>query len=134
MKIPRLIIKAGFVVSLCLSCVSCADSENQKNSENFVHALGYFLKTDENYFFVANGNSSMFTDNEFIKIFPANETITFDGLNSGDKISIDIETVGDLYPRVTDIHQIELIEAGDISNIDEKVISEVNGLGFHVSE
>ena len=134
MKILRLIMKVGFMVFLCLLCMSCADSENQKSRANFVYTTGYFLKTDENYFFIVDGSSHMFADKEFIKIFPADETITFDGLNSGDKIGIDIETVGDLNPRVMDIHRIELIEAGDISNIDEAVISEINGLGFHVSE
>lgn len=91
---------------LCLLCISCADSETQTRSENFVHAEGYFLETDENYFFVADGDSPMFADKEFIKIFPVDETIIFDGLNSGDKIAIDIETVGDSNPRVIDIHQI----------------------------
>lgn len=134
MRILRLVMKVGMISFLCLLCISCADSETQKSSENFVHAVGYFLETDENYFFVAVGNSPMFADKEFIRIFPADETITFDGLNSGDKIGVDIETVGDLYPRVMDIHRIELIETGDISNIDEVVISDINGLGFHVRE
>lgn len=134
MRILRLVMIVGMTGFLCLLCISCADSATQTRSENFVHAVGYFLVTDENYFFVADGDSPMFADKEFIKIFPVDETITFDGLNSGDKIGIDIETVGDLYPKVMDIHQIELIEAGDISNIDEAVISQINGLGFHVSE
>jgi len=122
------------LVILCLFCSSCADPKIQNNSENLVHAVGYFLITDENFFFVADGKSSMFADKEFIKIFPVGETVTFDGLNSGDKIGIDIETIGDLNPRVMDIHRIELIEAGDISNIDEIVISELNRQGFHVGE
>lgn len=134
MRILRLVMIVGMTGFLCLFCISCTDSETQTNSAPFVHAVGYFLETDENYFFVADGDSPMFADKEFIKIFPVDETITFDGLNSGDKIGIDIETVGDLYPKVMDIHQIELIEAGDISNIDEAVISQINGLGFHVSE
>ena len=122
----------GITGFLCLLCISCTNSKTQTRSENFVHAVGYFLETDENFFFVADGDSFMFADKEFIKIFPVDETITFDGLNSGDKIAIDIETVGDLNPRVMDIHQIELIEAGDISNIDETVISQLDRLGFHV--
>ena len=134
MRILRLVMIVGITGFLCLLCISCADSKTQTRSENFVHAVGYFLETDENYFFVADGDTPMFADKEFIKIFPLDESITFDGLNSGDKIGIDIETVGDLYPRVMDIHQIELMEAGDISNIDEAVISQITGMGFHVRE
>ena len=117
-----------------MSTRESAAQTTQANSRSFVHAEGYFLETDENYFFVTDGDSSMFSDKEFIKIFPGDETITFDGLNSGDRIGIKIETVGDLYPRVMDIHQIELIETGDISNIDEVVITKLIGLGFHVKE
>lgn len=134
MKILHLVMIVGITGLLCFLCISCADSETKTRRENFVHAEGYFLETDENYFFIADGDSPMFTDKEFIKIFPVDETITFDGLNCGDKIAIDIETVGDLNPRVMDIHQIELVETGDISNIDEAVISQINELGFHVSE
>jgi len=81
-----------------------------RRAENFIHATGYFLETDKSYFFVADGNSPMFADKEFVKIFPVDETVTFDGLNSGDKVGIVIETVGALFPRVTDIHQIDLID------------------------
>ena len=134
MKIRLLIMMVGMACLLCMLCSGCADSKTPKNSENFVHAVGYFLETDENYFFVADGNSPMFTDKEFTMIFPVDETVVFDGINSGDKIGIFIVTIGDSYPPVMDIHRIKLLEAGDISNIDEAVISELKGLGFHASE
>lgn len=74
----------------------------------------------------------MFTENELIKIFPADNSVTFDGLNSGDKVVIEILTVGDLYPRVTDVYHIDLLEKGDRSNIDESVIASLESLGYQV--
>src|SRR5690554_8186450 len=91
--------------------------------DNYSDYNGIFIRTNEDYFFVADGDSQMFTVNEIVKIFPADNSVTFDGLNSGDKVVIEILTVGDLNPRVTDIYHIDLLEKGDMYNIDESVIA-----------
>ena len=98
--------------------------------------IGFFLKTDRDDFFIADGDSLMFHDKEFVRIYPARnpsaEKVTFDQLNNGDKVGIEIITVGALNPRVMDIYRIKLIEEGDISNIDESVITALNELGYHI--
>jgi hypothetical protein len=45
---------------------------------------------------------------------------------------IEILTVGDLSPRVMDIYHIDLLEKGDMSNIDESIIASLESLGYQI--
>jgi hypothetical protein len=101
--------------------------------------VGFFLKTDKDNYFIADGDSLMFYDKQYIRIYPVDETwnpnakkVTFDGLNSGDRIGIEIVTVGELDPAIMDIYKIEILEEGDISNIDKSVLEALNNLGYQI--
>jgi hypothetical protein len=127
----NLVILVGIGVLGILYVINYTGSrilERDNNSEY----NGIFIRTNDDYFFIADRESQMFTENELIKIFPADNSVTFDGLNSGDKVVIEILTVGDLYPRVTDVYHIDLLEKGDRSNIDESVIASLESLGYQV--
>ena len=113
----------------------------QKPGANFGKYTGYYLRSTENDFFIADGDSLMFTDKEPVRIVPVYESwdpdaerVSFDSLNDGDKIIIKILTVGDLNPRITQVYSYSVLEQGDISNIDESVITLLNDLGFYVIE
>jgi len=117
------------------------NNSEQKPKANFSEHTGYYLRTTDNDFFIAYGDSDMFTNNEFVQIKPVEESwdsdvekVSFDGLNNGDKIIIKILTVGDLYPRVTQVYQYNILESGKITNIDESVLYTLYNLGFYVVE
>ena len=131
------VIGIGLLI-LLIGSLHRGDYFSYKDNKDFDY-IGYFLVTDKNYFFVAIGDSLRFTNNEFLKIFPVDETFTssmakvsFEGLRSGDMIGIDIIAIGDLNPRVMDIYRIGLLKEGDVSNIDKSVIDAIIELGFQV--
>ena len=142
-------------ISLISGCIHHSNNDIYNNDVSITHDttitndesilafdykyIGYFLKTDKDNFFIADGNSLMFYDKQYVRIYPVDETwnpgakkVTFDGLKSGDKIGIDIVTVGALKPAVMDIYRIDILEEGDISNIDESVIKALYELGYQV--
>jgi hypothetical protein len=116
----------------------CKKHEDQDKNGGYKY-VGFYLRTDTADFFIADGDSGFFTDKEFIRIRPVEESwdpnadrVSFDSLNNGDKIDIEIETVGDLYPRVTQVYRYNLLEQGDISYIDESVIATLDEMGYKV--
>lgn len=136
MKKKAILILFGLLVVLCISFYSYF-ARNDKNKD--FDYIGHFINTDKGCFFVAEGDSQMFSSNEFIIIRPVDNAIvsdidpvTFEGLCSGDKIGVNIVTVGDTYPRIMDIYKIGIIEKGSVSNIDESVKAALRELGFEI--
>lgn len=133
--LPMLLITAV----LAAACSKTEDTPSIGESD-FSPALtsysGYFLQTESANFFVADSDSSMFSKNDFVRIYPANgaeSEISFDGLKTGDKIEIDITLVQTLYPPVAPIYGLRFLESGEASNIDQDVISRLEELGWHTA-
>jgi hypothetical protein len=81
----------------------------------------------------------MFTDKELVKIVPkSNEwdpsikEVSFIELNNGDIIGINILTVGDLSPRITQVYDFILIERGDVLSIDKSLLEVISNRGLHI--
>jgi hypothetical protein len=130
-RIIHLVILVVAVVLGLLYIIN--DTSSRKlQIDNYSDYNGIFIRTNDYYFFVADSDSQMFIDKEIVKIFPADNSVIFDTLNSGDKVFIEILTVGDLSPRVMDIYHIDLLEKGDMSNIDESIIASLESLGYQI--
>lgn len=79
-----------------------------------------------------------------MKIHPADEMgappdfdvsgVSLDGFKTGDMIWVDIMLVQELYPPISPICGAVLIEAGDISDIEQDVVSKLSELGYTVIE
>ncbi|MDE5859470.1 MAG: hypothetical protein K2H23_03650, partial [Oscillospiraceae bacterium] len=66
---------------------------------------------------------------------PATEAdVSLDGVNPGDRRWVDITRVQEVYPPAAPIYGAVLIESGDISNINQSVISKLDELGCTVAE
>lgn len=124
------------IAILCLLFITMSACSKDKSKENEPQTAmgsyysGFFLQTNEDNFFVAEKDTKLFKKNEIIRIYPADEEISFYFLNTGDKINVHVITVGTLNPKVMPIYSVKLLEVGDISNIDNSVISEIKELGY----
>ena len=76
----------------------------------------------------------MFSENELIRMIPYDSTVSFDELSNGDQIKVYILTVGDLNPRVMEVYQLVKLEDGNIADLDDSVIEEIEKLGYHLEE
>lgn len=102
---------------------------------------GYFVRTETDCFLIPAEEYGMVSEVEFLKIHPATEFETFDvsgvsldGFKTGDRIWVDIMLIQELYPPIAPIFGTALIEEGDISNIDQEVISKLSELGYTAVE
>ena len=99
---------------------------------------GWFLRTDGGAFFIADGDSVRFENNEAVKIhiptWEKDPSVRFDDLHNGDKIVVEVLQIGDTEPRDMPVYAIERLENGSIDNIDISVLMYLRGLGFNITE
>lgn len=99
---------------------------------------GWFLRTDGGAFFIADGDSVRFENNEAVKIhiptWEEDPSVRFDDLHNGDKIVVEVLQIGDTEPRDMPVYAIERLENGSIANIADSVLTYLQELGFTVVE
>lgn len=102
---------------------------------------GYFVRTETECFLIPAEEYGMVSEIEFLKIHPATEFETFDvsdvsldDFKTGDRIWVDVMLIQELYPPIAPIFGTALIETGDISNIDQEVLSKLSELGYTAVE
>ena len=97
---------------------------------------GWFLRTDGGAFFIADGDSVIFKNNEAVKIhiptWEKDPSVRFDDLHNGDKIVVEVLQIGDTEPRDMPIYAIERLENGSIDNIADSVLTYLQELEFTV--
>ena len=98
---------------------------------------GYFVRTETECFLVPADKYGMLSGTDILKIHPAAEFETFDvsgvsldGFKTGDRIWVDVMLVQELYPPIAPIFGTALIEEGDISNIEQDILSRLSELGY----
>ncbi len=102
---------------------------------------GYFVRTETDCFLIPADKYGMLSGIDFVKIHPADEFKTFDvsgvsldGFKTGDRIWVDVMLIQELYPPIAPIFGTALIEEGDISNIEQDVLSKLSELGYTAVE
>lgn len=118
------------------------ESSDKQESDNIIYVRerfeGWFLRTDSSTFFIADGESNRFHDNEAIKIhipsWEENLSFSFDDLHNGDRIAVEIDQIGDTEPRSMPVYSVDLLEKGDESNIDDSTLTYLHELGFTIIE
>ena len=102
------------------------------------HHSGYFVRTETECFLVPSEEYGMLSGTDILKIHPADEFgvsgVSLDDFKTGDRIWVDIMLVQELYPPIAPIFGSALIETGDISNIEQDVLSKLSELGYTVVE
>lgn len=118
------------------------ESSGEQESDNIMYKRecfeGWFLRTDSSAFFIADGESDRFQDNEAIKIdipsWEENVSFNFDDLHTGDRIAVEIDQIGDTAPRSMPVYSVDLLERGDESNIDDSTLTYLHELGYIIIE
>ena len=145
LKIILSLAISAVLLSSCSSEVQVSESDQTENVSNISETQnggsepeasikcynGYFLQTENGCFFVSDTRINPFYRNELVRIEPADDTVSFDDLKTGDKISAGVRTIitaGDSEPRFMKVYSMELLESGDISNIEMSVINELKRL------
>lgn len=102
---------------------------------------GYFVRTETDCFLIPAEEYGMVSGIDLLKIHPAAEFESFDasgvsldGFKTGDRIWVDIMLIQELYPPIAPIFGTALIEDGDISKIEQEVLSKLSELGYTVVE
>lgn len=85
---------------------------------------GYFARTEKGCFLIPSEEYGMLSEIDVLKIIPAPEAadISLDGFKTGDRIWVDIMTIGELDPPAAAVYGAVFIESGDgtaVSRIEE---------------
>ena len=98
---------------------------------------GYFVRTETDCFLIPAEEYGMLSEVDLLKIHPAAEfesfdasDVSLDGFKTGDRIWVDIMLIQELYPPIAPIFGTALIEEGDISNIEQEVLSKLSGMDY----
>lgn len=130
------------IVSVLLSGCSREEKDTVKDDE-IGRMTGYYLRTGycdmiitEESFTAQYGNQTPHTETYYEPIviyFGEGEEgdVPFDSLKTGDKIEVDIKEIAASYPGQARIYGLRLIEAGDISNINNKTLLDLESMGCH---
>ncbi|MBD5144480.1 MAG: hypothetical protein HDT21_00950 [Ruminococcus sp.] len=102
---------------------------------------GYFVRTETECFLLPAEKYGMLSGIDLLKIHPALDVesagidvsgVSLDGFKTGDRIWVDVMLVQELYPPIAPIYGAALIEEGEVSDIDQSVISKLGELGYTV--
>ena len=102
---------------------------------------GYFVRTETGGFLLPAEKYGLLSGIDLLKIRPASDAetagidvsgVSLDGFKTGDRIWVDVLLVQELYPPIAPIYGAALIENGDISNIEQEVVSKLEELGYTV--
>ncbi len=120
-------MKKKYIIMPLIICIAALTACGEKTSEHEETAelTGRYLRQDK--------GSSLIIDESNTPIVMSNYTgdeNIFDNLENGDEIKITFSSIRETYPAGTDIYSCELISKGDISDIDETVITSLEDLGW----
>ncbi len=113
----RLIILLLLVISVLTSC--------QQIGQTSI-SVGRILICD-------NGSYMLIKDNSPIVLSSENDEL-FDGLSTGDKVSVVHDGIAESYPAQTGAKKILLLEKGSIEDINEDVLQQLGELGWIESD
>lgn len=57
--------------------------------------------------------------------------IPMDSLKTGDRIEIDLKLIMETYPSLIPLYGLRLLESGDISDIDDSMLLNLESMGYH---
>lgn len=128
-------IIAGLVLLWMVgSFMGCQPQEEELFSTSKV--TGFFLRTEEEDFWIAEQDGNTFYAGEPVKIsapsWDEDTTVSFDEFENGDRIEVEILQIGDTEPRSMPVYSVTLVEKGSMDNIDDTVLAYLATLGYAV--
>lgn len=131
------------IISVLLSGCAKAEENDTVTDDEIWSMTGYYLWTGycdmiitEESFTVQHGNQAPYIETLYnpteIYFREGDEgDVPFDSLKSGDKIEVDVKYIAASYPGQARIYGLRLVEAGDVSNINNETLLDLESMGYH---
>lgn len=115
-----------------------SSTEDTDTDDEIRSITGYYMRTDYFDFCVyeqsLGGNMEIFYEPlEFYFEGDEKGDVPFDSLKTGDKIEVDVKYILESYPPIAPIYGLRFIEEGDISNIDNDLLLNLESMGYHAA-
>lgn len=115
-------------------------SENTEFNDEIGSITGYYMRSYTDYIIFEQSYTSSQPESHIETYYEPVEIhfadgeegdVPMDSLKTGDKIEVDIGLIAASYPGQARIYGLRLIEAGDVSNIADKVLLDLEDCGIH---
>lgn len=131
----RYVLSAVFFASIFIFS-ACSDTDSDLEIWSMT---GYYLRTDrcdmiiaEQSFTEQDGSTKTIYEPIVIYFGEGEEGgVSFDSLKTGDKIEVDVELVMTTYPGRAQIYDLRSIGSGDVSNIGNETLLNLEDMGYH---
>ena len=142
-KIRHIILAVLLLAAAMLSaCSKAEDTEIDNEFDNEIGSItGYYMRTSYSDFIILERSYTSSQPTGHIETYYEPVDIRFedgeegevpmDSLKTGDKIEVDIGLITASYPGQARIYGLRLIESGDVSNIADKALLELESCGIH---
>lgn len=118
-----------------ISDTSCEDDSDSE--EEIWSITGYYLRADNETNMIlaeyaAQGRETYY-EPTIIYFDGEGETgdVPFGSLKTGDKIEADVKMIMESYPAQAPIYGLRFIESGDVSNIGNEMLLDLESMGYH---
>ena len=133
-KLLKIILAVVLMLCLCIfstgcSFISFSEKGDSDTQETHFYREGFYLKS-------VSGSDIIIIDAEGENAaFPcvmtaASDEVTFDGLDDGDRIKIEISLIAETYPGQTNVYSIEKLSDGVLDDIGEEIIKILVEYGY----
>ncbi|MDE6747301.1 MAG: hypothetical protein K2J72_11820 [Oscillospiraceae bacterium] len=117
-----------------------SDAENTEFYDEIGSITGYYMRSNTDYIIFENSYTSLRPESHIetyyepvsIRFADGEEgEVSMDSLKTGDKIEVDIGLITASYPGQARIYGLRLVEEGDVSNIADKALLDLEDCGIH---
>ncbi|MDE6595867.1 MAG: hypothetical protein K2K44_07655, partial [Oscillospiraceae bacterium] len=117
-----------------------SDAENTEFNEEIGSITGYYMRSNTDFIIFENSYTSLRPESHIetyyepvsIRFAEGEEgDVPMDSLKTGDKIEVDIGLIAASYPGQARIYGLRLVEEGDVSNIADQALLELENCGIH---
>lgn len=147
MRVLPILLIASVMLSACSKTESISDTTNTSGASHeedtdddfeIWSMEGYYLRTNHSDMIlterVIGGSETFYEPTEIYFEGDENGDVPIDSLKTGDKIEVDVKYILESYPGCAPIYGLRFIEEGDISDIEQDVVSKLSELGYTIIE
>lgn len=118
---------------------ACSEPDDTESDREFWTITGYYMRANfgdliifEQKITSMDGSTQIYYDPvEFYFNEGEAGDVPVDSLKTGDKIELDVKKIAASYPGFARAYGLRLIETGDVSNIDDSALLELEECGIH---
>ncbi len=124
-----------------------ADTSEVSNAEDADDGMeiwsieGYYMRTASDDMIIQEQSYTAQNGSTETHYFPvtfgfaegAEGEVPMDSLKTGDRIEVDVMSIAESYPGQARIYGLRLIESGDVSDIDDGVLLNLEDMGYHAA-